>query len=165
MKLSTRSRYGTRMMLDMATHYDQGPVQIGDIAKRQGVSVKYLEQLIIPLRKAHYVKSVRGPKGGYVLAKPPQNITVGEIVGLLEGGIGLAECVEAPDRCDKSSACLTRQLWQLATRAMYDELTSVTLAAVIDGRGDKYKKGGTGSRPKSNEAPRAPAGAIRGDSQ
>ena len=86
MKLSTRSRYGTRMLLDMAQHYNQGPVQVGDIAKRQGISVKYLEQIIIPLKRAGYVKSARGPKGGHALARRPEEITVGEIVALLEKG-------------------------------------------------------------------------------
>ena len=86
MKLSTRSRYGTRMLLDMAKHYNQGPVQLGDIAKRQNISMKYLEQIIIPLKRAHYVESVQGPKGGHLLAKPPEQITVAEIVTLLEEG-------------------------------------------------------------------------------
>ena len=66
MKLTTRSRYGTRMMLDLAKCYDEGPVRIGEIAKRQGISVKYLEQLIIPLKKANFIRSVRGPKGGHM---------------------------------------------------------------------------------------------------
>ena len=81
-------------MLDMAQHYNQGPVQLGDIAKRQNISVKYLEQIIIPLKKAHYVESVRGPKGGHALTRPPAEITVGEIVALLEEGATLAECTE-----------------------------------------------------------------------
>ena len=72
MKLSTRSRYGTRLMLDMAQHYNEGPIHLGDIAKRQDVSVKYLEQIIIPLKKAHYIESVRGAKGGHILTKPPK---------------------------------------------------------------------------------------------
>ena len=131
MKLSTRSRYGTRMMLDMAQHYDQGPIQIGDIAKRQDISVKYLEQLIIPLKKANYVESVRGPKGGHMLAKPPEEVTVGEIVELLEGGINLARCIESPEICDRSDTCLTRGVWEEATRAMYDKLNSITLSKMI----------------------------------
>ncbi len=93
MKLSTRSRYGTRMMLDLAQHYDEGPVQIGNVSKRENISVKYLEQLIIPLKKANFIKSVRGPKGGHMLAKPPEAITVGEIVRVLEGGINLSSCI------------------------------------------------------------------------
>ena len=133
MKLSTRSRYGTRMMLDLAQHYDENPVQIGEIAKRQDISVKYLEQLIIPLKKAHYINSVRGPKGGHVLAKPPQEITVGEIVELLEGGINLTDCVENPDTCDRSQTCLTRGVWETATRAMYQELNSITLSDMVKG--------------------------------
>lgn len=127
MKLSTRSRYGTRMVLDMAKHYDEGPVQIGDIAKRVDISVKYLEQLIIPLKKAGYVESIRGPKGGHMLTKSPNEITIGEIVGLLEGGINLSECIENPDMCDKSKDCLTRGIWEEATKAMSDKLNSITL--------------------------------------
>lgn len=132
MKLSTRSRYGTRMMLDIAQHYDAGPVQIGDIARRQDISVKYLEQLVIPLKKADYVKSVRGPKGGYMLARHPKEITVGEIVKVLEGGVNLSDCIENPDLCDKSTDCLTRGLWEEATKAVYDTLNSVTLSEMIE---------------------------------
>lgn len=132
MKLSTRSRYGTRMMLDLAQHYKKGPVQIGDIAKRQDISVKYLEQLVIPLKKAKYIKSVRGPKGGHMLAKPPNKVTVGEIVKLLEGGINLTKCIENPDVCDRLDICLTRGIWEVATQAMYRELNSLTLADVLE---------------------------------
>ena len=132
MKLSTRSRYGTRMMLDMAQHCKEGPVQIGDIARRQEISVKYLEQLIIPLKKANYIKSVRGPKGGHMLAKSPEEITVGEIVNLLEGGINLIDCIENPDTCNRSNICLTRGVWQEATEAMYDKLNSITLSELIE---------------------------------
>ena len=94
MKLSTQSRYGTRLMLDMAQHYQSGADSLGDIAKRQDISVKYLEQIIIPLKKAHYIESVRGPKGGHTLTRPPEEITVGEIVALLEEGASLVECTE-----------------------------------------------------------------------
>lgn len=131
MKLSTRSRYGTRMMLDLAQHYNESPVQIGEIAKRQDISVKYLEQLIIPLKKADYIKSVRGPKGGHMLAKPPDEITVGEIVNLLEGGINLSDCIENPDVCDRSDTCVTRDIWDVATAAMHQKLNAVTLSDLI----------------------------------
>ena len=131
MKLSTRGRYGTRMMLDMAEHYEDGPVQIGDIAKRVDVSVKYLEQLIIPLKKAGYVKSVRGPKGGHMLTRDPNKITIGEIVCVLEGGIDLSECIENPDVCSKSKDCSARGMWQEATKAMHNKLNSVTLSDMI----------------------------------
>ena len=72
MKLSTKSRYGTRLMLDMAQHYQDGPIHLANVAKRQGISVKYLEQIIIPLKKANYILSVRGPKGGHTLASSPE---------------------------------------------------------------------------------------------
>ena len=132
MKLSTRSRYGTRMMLDLAQHYDQGPVQMGEISKREDISVKYLEQLIIPLKKANFIKSVRGPKGGHMLAKPPEEITVGEIVEILEGGINLSSCIENPEVCNRTTRCLTRGVWEEATKAMYDKLNSVTLSKMIN---------------------------------
>lgn len=128
MKLSTKSRYGTRLLLDMAQHYDQGPIQLGDIAKRQEISVKYLEQIIIPLKKAKYVLSVRGPKGGHFLARPPEEITLGEIVALLEAGPSLAECSEHAEVCRRSATCPTRPIWKEAAQAMFDKLHSITLA-------------------------------------
>lgn len=135
MRLSTRSRYGTRMMIELAEHYDNGPVQVGEIAERQGISVKYLEQLIIPLKKANYVKSVRGRKGGHMLAKSPEEISVGEIVELLEGGINLSECIENPEVCDRSATCLTRGLWETATGAMSRELNAIKLSDLIEPEG------------------------------
>jgi Rrf2 family protein len=132
MKLSTRSRYGTRLLLDMAQHYNQGPVQLGDIARRQEISVKYLEQIIIPLKKAHLIESVRGPKGGHVLAKPPQEITVAEIVALLEDGTSLVECTERAEVCGRASTCPTRLIWKEASQAMFNTLKSITLADLVE---------------------------------
>ena len=131
MKLSTRSRYGTRMMLDLAQHYNEGPIQAGLIAKRQDISVKYLEQLIIPLKKANLIRSVRGPKGGHLLARPPREISIGQVVEVLEGGIDLSLCVGDADVCGKSEECLIRSTWEEATRAMYHKLNSVSLLKVI----------------------------------
>ena len=131
MKLSTRSRYGTRMMADLANHYNKGPVQIGSIAKRQDVSVKYLEQLIIPLKKSGFIKSIRGPKGGHMLSRPPDEITVGEIVKVLEGGIDLTGCIQEVDSCDRSNKCLMRKVWKEASTAMYETLYSKYLTDII----------------------------------
>jgi len=131
MKLSTRSRYGTRMMLDLAQHYDEGPVQIGQIAKRQDISVKYLEQLIIPLKKADLIKSTRGPKGGHMLAKSPKKITIGQIVEVLEGGVDLTACVGDTDICERSAECMIRDTWKEATKAMYEKLNSITLSKIL----------------------------------
>ena len=132
MKLSTRSRYGTRLLLDMAQHYNQGPIQLGDIAKRQEISVKYLEQIIIPLKKAHLVESVRGPKGGHILAKPPREINLGEIVAILEESGSLAECSENAGICRRADSCPTRPIWKEASEAMFDKLKSVTLADLVE---------------------------------
>ncbi len=132
MKLSTRSRYGTRLLLDMAQHYDQGPIQLGEIAKRQDISVKYLEQIIIPLKKAHYVLSVRGPKGGHFLARPPEEITLGEIVALLEEGPSLAECSEHAEVCERSGSCATRLIWMEVAQAIFDKLAAITLADLAE---------------------------------
>lgn len=139
MKLSTRSRYGTRMMLDLASHYDEGPVQIGDISSREGISVKYLEQLIIPLKKAGLIASVRGPKGGHLLARPPDEVTIGEIVTVLEGGISLTHCIEDPAVCEKSSSCPTRTVWEHASQAMYERLNVLTLARIIENRDEEQE--------------------------
>jgi Rrf2 family protein len=132
MKLSTRSRYGTRLMLDMALHYNQGPVQLGDIAKRQGVSVKYLEQIIIPLKKAGFIESVRGPKGGHKLTKPPQEITLAEIVALLEEGTSLVECTDNHGVCQRAPTCPTRLIWKEVSEAMFDRLEAITLADLAE---------------------------------
>lgn len=131
MKLSTRSRYGTRLVLDMAMHYNQGPVQLGDIARRQGVSVKYLEQIIIPLKKANYIESVRGPKGGHILSRPPEMITVAEIVALLEEGTSLVECSDNGKVCQRAPTCPTRLLWKEASEAMFDKLRAITFADLV----------------------------------
>ena len=122
-------------MLDLAEHYDEGPTQIGEIARRQDISVKYLEQLIIPLKKGDLIKSVRGPKGGHLLAKPPDRISIGEIVKVLEGSICLSNCIENPASCDMFDSCLTRHLWERATKAMCDELSSITLSEMIKWHG------------------------------
>jgi Rrf2 family protein len=128
MKLSTRSRYGTRLMVDLAEHYDQGPVQLGDIARRQNISVKYLEQIIIPLKKANYIESIRGPKGGHILTRPPHEINVGEIVALLEEGSSLTECSENAGVCERADICPTRLVWKEASEAMFDKLQGISLA-------------------------------------
>jgi Rrf2 family protein len=132
MKLSTRSRYGTRLLLDMAQHYNQGPIQLGDIARRQEISVKYLEQIIIPLKKAHFIETVRGPKGGYILARPPAEITLAEIVSLLEESVSLVKCIENAEICQRAETCPTRLIWKEVAQTMLGVLKSVTLADLVD---------------------------------
>jgi len=134
MKISTRGRYGTRMMLDLAAHHDQGPTPLREIAKRQDLSVKYLEQLIIPLKAAGFIRSVRGARGGYTLAKRPEKISVGQIVETLEGGLSLVDCVEDPEICEREEECLTRDIWLMMSERLMQELSSLSLRDVLDGR-------------------------------
>ena len=131
MKLSTRSRYGARILVDLARHNDHGPVQIGEISKRQDISVKYLEQLIRPLKQASMVTSVRGPKGGHMLAKKPEDISLGEIVRLFEGQSELVECISNPGQCHMSDDCQVRLAWKEATRVLYEKLDSTTISDLM----------------------------------
>jgi Rrf2 family protein len=128
MKLSTKSRYGTRLLMDLARHYDQGPVQISAISRRQDISVKYLEQIIRWLKGAKLISSVRGPKGGHMLARRPEEITLGQVVRLFEGQSELVECISHPERCTMSDDCRVRLAWQEATRALYEKLDTTTIA-------------------------------------
>ena len=131
MRLSSRSRYGTRLMLDLAEHYGGDFIQLKEISNRQGISLKYLEQIMIPLKKAQYVKGLRGAKGGYKLSKPPGEITVGEIVALLESGLPVTECSVNPEVCERSEYCPTRVLWKETADAMFEKLNAVTLADMV----------------------------------
>lgn len=132
MKLSTKSRYGTRLMVELAQHYDhKGFTQLKEIARSQEISLKYLEQIIMPLKRARYVTSIRGARGGYRLAKPPGEITVGEIVALLEEGTSFIECAENPEACDRASTCLTRDIWQKTSEAIYERLNAITLSDLL----------------------------------
>jgi Rrf2 family protein len=119
------------MVLDLAKRFNEGPVRIRDISEREGISVKYLEQLVIPLKQANFIKSIRGPKGGHMLARSPEEITVGDVVKALEGGVNFTACVENPDKCERSPECLTRDIWEAASKAMYDKLDSMTLAGLV----------------------------------
>jgi len=134
MKLSTRSRYGTRLMIDLAEHGFNNFVQLKDVAKRQGISLKYLEQIVIPLKKANYLVSARGAGGGYKLARPAEEITIGEIVALLEGGKSIAHCSAKPDVCERAPSCLTRNLWRETAEVLFSKLNSVTLSSLIGGK-------------------------------
>ena len=131
MKLSTKTRYGTRLILDLARHHGEEPVTIGDISRRQDISVKYLEQIIRPLKKAELVVSTRGPKGGHSLTRPPDKITLGEIVRVLQSSDALAECVSEPEKCLRSSDCCVRIAWQEATNALYEKLNSITITDLL----------------------------------
>jgi len=120
-------------LVDLARHKDQGPVQIGEISKRQDISVKYLEQLIRPLKKAKLVTSVRGPKGGHLLAEKPENISLGQVVRLFEAQTDLVECVSSPEKCPMSDDCQVRLAWRDATKVLYEKLDTTTISDLMNG--------------------------------
>jgi Rrf2 family transcriptional regulator, iron-sulfur cluster assembly transcription factor len=135
MRLTTKSRYGTRMMLDLAIYAQERPVPLSDISRRQNISIKYLEKLIRKLKKAGFVKSQRGPFGGHMLARSPEAITVGDLVRVLEDTTAIADCAESDDAvcgvCNRAGDCLSRWVWVAASRAMFDTLDSISLSSLI----------------------------------
>ncbi len=132
MKLSTKGRYGVRLMFDLALHYGQGAVALKEVAKRQGISEKYLWHLIPPLKNAGLVNATRGSHGGYVLAKPPQGINLKDILSVLEGPIYLVECTKDSSVCDRSGMCITRDVWAEVTERMLEALESFTLERMVE---------------------------------
>ena len=138
MKLTKRTRYGTRLLLDLAIHQDQGAVNMSEISKRLNVSVKYLEQLIRPLKKAMLVNSIRGPKGGHMLSIKPDKITLGDITRLFEGQTELVDCISNPEKCPISDECPVRPAWQRATQALYNELDSISITDLLEKKKKEY---------------------------
>jgi len=131
MRLSTKGRYGARLMLELSLYYGQGPVLLKDIAERQGISEKYLGHLIPPLKAVGLIFSIRGAHGGYNLAKPPQEITLAEVLQAVEGGLVLVECVTSPAVCNRVESCVTRDIWGLISKKMKEELSSITLQDMV----------------------------------
>ncbi|MGD8685603.1 MAG: Rrf2 family transcriptional regulator, partial [Syntrophobacterales bacterium] len=131
MRLSTRGRYGTRLMVDLAQHYADGPAPLAEIAKRQDLSAKYLEQLIILLKGTGLIRSTRGRRGGYMLARRPEEINLGEIIETLEGRLAIVDCVTEPELCDRSSECPTRYIWVGMTDMLKNQLFSLNLRDVV----------------------------------
>jgi len=132
MKLSSRSRYGFRAILELALAYGKGPVQIKTIAEREDISNKYLEQLIAMLKAAGLVRSVRGPRGGYILARPPQEIRLSELFTTLEGPLVAVECIEHPTFCPRCADCVTRRVWTQLQHAMIGVLEAKTLQDMVE---------------------------------
>ena len=137
MKLSTRTRYGMRAVLELAENYGKGPLQLKIIAQRQEISVKYLEQLMTVLRSAGFVRSTRGSKGGYLLAKAPEQIKLSDIFHCLEGSVVTVECVENESYCTRTNDCVARQIWAEVQKAVMGVLQSITLQNLVDRAKDK----------------------------
>ena len=132
MKLSTRGRYGIHAMYDLAVHYGDGPQSIKMIAERQTIPEAYLEQLIALLRKAKLVISNRGAMGGYRLAHQPEEITVGQVLRALEGGLNLVDCLTEEEQCGKSCACPSRVVWLKIQQGLNNIVDGITLQDMID---------------------------------
>jgi len=138
MRLTTKSRYGTRMILDLAMHTEDGHTPLNEISKRQNISLKYLERLIRKLRDAGFVSSRRGPSGGHMLARSPDQITVGDIVRTLEEGSAITDCSEKDEKlcgiCNQAGECLSQWVWIEASKAMFKRLDQITIAMLLDNR-------------------------------
>lgn len=131
MKLSTRSRYGVRLMIVLALNYGKGPVFLKDIAKGENISKKYLSLIMIPLRSSGLVNSLRGANGGYTLARDPSQINMKEIVDVLEGDSCLVDCVKDPSTCPRVPICVSRDVWAIIDGQISETLSGITLETLI----------------------------------
>ncbi|GKX66693.1 RrF2 family transcriptional regulator [Inconstantimicrobium mannanitabidum] len=139
MKLSTKGKYGVKAMVELAVNYGGDPISIKTIGQRQNISEYYLEQLFSPLRKAKLIKSVRGAQGGYVLNRDPKDITVAEVMDVLEGPIEIADCIDGT-ACDNVDCCATRLLWQRIKNSIDDVMQSTTLEDIVKDYKDMQAK-------------------------
>lgn len=138
MKISTKGRYALRLMLDLATYNTGEPVSIKDIAKRQQISEKYLEQIISILNKAGYVRSIRGSQGGYLLKKNPNEYTVGMILRLTEGDLAPVSCATVENNeCERRDACVTVRVWQQINEAVNNVVDNITLEDLLEWQAEK----------------------------
>lgn len=132
MKMSTKGRYGLRLMLDVDLNRSAGPVLLKDISRRQGISEKYLWQLIPHLKNAGLIKSTRGAKGGYLLGKHPSKIRLSDIVSVLEGPMCIVDCVNNPALCERSSECASRDIWKGVSESIFTFLSGITLEQLAE---------------------------------
>lgn len=132
-RLSTKGRYGTRLMLNLALHFTEGreAVVLKNISEEEDLSIRYLEQIIIPLKISKLVKSVRGAGGGYTLARHPSDITLCEIIEVLEGSCSLVDCLEDDEFCDRATKCATQEIWREASDLLKNYFESKTLQDLV----------------------------------
>ena len=131
MKLSTKGRYGVKAMVDLAINYGEQPVSIKSISERQSISEYYLEQLFSSLRRANLIKSVRGAQGGYVLNRSPEEITIYDVINVLEGPIEVSNCLD-DGACNNIDCCATRLLWRKIKNSIDSVTSSITLKDIVD---------------------------------
>lgn len=147
-RISTKGRYGTRLMLNLALHYQESsPARsLKEVAAEEDISIRYLEQIIIPLRDHQLVKSLRGAGGGYILARPPASIKLSEVLQAVEGNCCLVECVEDKNICPRSSYCAAREIWKEGTRMMKNYFDSVRLQDMVKIAEKKSRRKPKGTR-------------------
>ena len=139
MRISTKGRYALRILIDLAEHQNCGYVALKDIADRQNISKKYLEQIIPIFNKSDILKTTRGSQGGYKLSKTPDKYTVGEILRLTEGSLAPVDCLnQDPIECDRSGECATLPVWQGLNRVINEYLDSITLQDILDQQRERY---------------------------
>ena len=133
-RLSTKGRYGTRLMLNLARHYEKGQMAVilKDVSQEEEISIRYLEQIIIPLRVNKLVKSIRGAGGGYTLTRPPSQIRMNEILEVMEGSCCLVDCVEDKDICQRIPTCATYEIWKEASYLLKGYFKKMTLQNLIE---------------------------------
>ncbi|MGK0469532.1 RrF2 family transcriptional regulator [Clostridium sp.] len=131
MKLSTKGRYGVKAMVDLAINYGEQPISIKNISQRQNISEYYLEQLFSSLKKAKLIKSIRGAQGGYILNRAPEEITIQDVINVLEGPIEVSNCLE-DDACNNIDCCATRILWKKIKDSIDSVTSSITLKDIVD---------------------------------
>ena len=136
-RLSTKGRYGARLMLELALRFGAGPVLLKEIAANQEISEGYLEQIMPQLKAAGLVRSSRGAHGGYMLARHPSEITLGEVVRIVEGSMALVECVVAPGICERADLCVTRDVWGTISEKMAEILNGITLEDMVERQKEK----------------------------
>lgn len=139
MKLSTRARYGVRLMVSLAERFGEGPAFLKDIAAEQGISEKYLSLIVIPLRSAGLLLSTRGAHGGYSLARDPEKISLKEVVDVLEGEACLVDCVREPSTCPRTDICPTRDIWMSMGEKISETLGEITLGSLAASSREKKR--------------------------
>ncbi|MBQ9580655.1 MAG: Rrf2 family transcriptional regulator [Lachnospiraceae bacterium] len=136
MKLSTKGRYGLRAFVDIATYSEKEPVSLAEVAKRQDISISYLEQLMTKLKKANLVESVRGASGGYVLTRKPEEISVGDVLRALEGDLSPVECATEEESCEHSCGatghCTTRLVWKKINDSVNDTINNIFISELVN---------------------------------
>ncbi len=142
MKVSTKGDYGVRALVELAHRYGQGPVQSAAIASRQEIPETYLDQLLTTLRRAGFIRSVRGPQGGHALISEPHEVRMSDVMVVLEGSLAPIACVDDPDACTKEGGCVQREVWERVRDATQEILDSVTIADLAEKERENSHNGG-----------------------